>query len=130
MLGGLAADTAVTQQTPDGFIQRQHPLASAGEDVVVDRFDLAKPNRGGDRASVEHDLQGQHAFVAFADAGQQVLTDHGPQAERQLGPDFALDIWREQVGIARDRSFGVAGVQGGKDQVPVSAALSAICAVS
>ena len=67
---------------------------------------------------VEHHLEGQDAFFSGERAGQQVLADNRPEAERELRPNFPLDILREEVRVARDRALGVAGVQGGEDEVP------------
>ena len=105
------------QQQPHRLVEADHAVLPAGQQVVVDALDLAGADGAGDRVGVPQHLQGQVPLGPPLDAGQQPLADDRPQAHRQLRPHVPLHVLREQVGEAGDRPLGVAGVQGGEDQV-------------
>jgi hypothetical protein len=98
-------------------VERDHPVALAGEDGVTDRDQVVGPDRTGHRQIVEHHLQGEHPFVTGHRAGQQVLAEHRAQVEGELGADLICAAAGEEVGEPADRALGVAGVHGGKHQV-------------
>ena len=75
--GDRTFDLAATVELPNRLVQSNHAAGTAGQDTVINRFDLAEPNRAGNRCVCEHDFQRQFASCTRRLAWQQVLADHG-----------------------------------------------------
>src|SRR6478752_6320774 len=87
LFGGGAGDFSGAEEAADGFVEGDHAVFAAVDDVVVDAFDFAATDGGGDWIVVPEDLEGQMSLLAFGDVGQEALADDGPQAEGQERAD-------------------------------------------
>lgn len=125
----LPADRAGSHQACQVSVQCVHSQRCAGLHHRCQLEALVVTDQTAHSICSHQNFCGSHTAAAHCQRNQR-LGDNALQNRGQLRPDLVLGVWRTAVDDTVQGLRRTCGVQGGHDQVPVSAAVTAAEMVS
>lgn len=113
--GHVTSDGALTHETLQLGIHRDHGFVAAAEDDVVNLVGTTVTDHILDGGVDRHELEDGDTAAVFC--GDETLRDHCPEHHGELDTNLGLLLGREGVHNAVDRFGRPDGMQGGKEEM-------------